>query len=63
MLGLNRWSTQEQIKQAYRRMMSKFHPDKMVAKGASEVEVIEAHDIVQDIKSAYEMLVKSRRVR
>lgn len=63
MLGLNRWANQEQIKQAYRRMMGKFHPDKLLAKGASEVEVIEAHDIIHDIKNAYEMLVKSKRMR
>ena len=63
MLGINRWSDQGQIKQAYRRMMAKYHPDKVLARGASDVEVIEAHDIVHDIKYAYEMLVKSKRVR
>ncbi|RDH81551.1 MAG: co-chaperone DjlA [endosymbiont of Galathealinum brachiosum] len=63
MLGVNRWANQEQVKQAYRRMMSKFHPDKLVAKGASEVEVVEAHDIVHDIKNAYEMLIKSKRMQ
>ena len=63
MLGVNRWANQAQIKQAYRRLMGKFHPDKLLARGASEVEVIEAHDIVYDIKYAYEMLVKSKRVR
>ena len=63
MLDLNRWASQDQIKQSYRRMMSKFHPDKLLAKGASEVEVIEAHDIIHDIKHAYEMLVKTKRMR
>jgi len=62
-LGINRWANQEQIKRAYRRMLAKFHPDKLVSRGASEVEVIEAHDIVHDIKYAYEMLLKSKRVR
>lgn len=63
MLGISRWADQGQIKQAYRRMMGKFHPDKLLARGASDVEVIEAHDIVHDIKDAYEMLVKSKRAR
>jgi len=63
MLGLTRWANQDQIKQAYRRMMSQFHPDKMVARGASDVEVIEAHDIVHDIQCAYEVLLKSKRMR
>ncbi len=62
MLGLTRWADQGQIKLAYRRMLAKFHPDKLVARGASEVEVIEAHDIVHDVKYAYEMLVKSKRI-
>lgn len=61
MLGVSRWSNQHQIKQAYRRMMSKFHPDKMSARGASKVEIIEANDIVRDAKNAYDMLVKTKR--
>ncbi len=60
-LGLNKRASQEQIKTAYRRMMSKFHPDKMVSRGASEVEIMEAYDIVYDIKCAYEMLAKLKR--
>jgi len=63
MLGVNRWANQGQIKQAYRRMISQSHPDKMLARGASEVEIIEAHDIVYDIKSAYDLLIKTKRVR
>ncbi len=63
LLGVNRWADQDQIKQGYRRMMSKYHPDKMLARGACEVEVIEAHDIIHDVKHAYEMLVKAKRVR
>jgi len=62
-LGVKRWANQMQIKQAYRRMMSKYHPDKLLARGASNVEVIEAHDIVFDIKQAYEILVKPKRDR
>jgi len=63
MLGVNRWADKGQIKQAYRRMIGKYHPDKMQARGASQVEVIEAHDIVHDIKQAYEILLNSKRVR
>ncbi len=62
-LEINRWATQQQVKQAYRRMIGKFHPDKMQARGASDIEIIEAHDIVHDIKMAYEMLMKAKRVR
>lgn len=60
-LGITRKAKQDQIKQAYRRMMSQHHPDKLVARGATEVEVIEAQSITQEIKNAYDMLVKTRR--
>ncbi len=60
-LGVNRWSSQGQVKQAYRRMIGKFHPDKLLSRGASEVEVVEAHDMVYDIQNAYDILLKSRR--
>jgi len=62
MLGVNRWANQDQIKQSYRRMLSQYHPDKLVARGASEAELIETQDITMDIKRAYEMLVKSKRI-
>ena len=61
MLGLPGRAKQDQIKQAYRRMMSQNHPDKLVARGATEVEIEEAQSITQDIKQAYEMLIKTRR--
>jgi len=60
-LGLSRWAAQDQVKLSYRRLMSQFHPDKMMSRGASEVEVIEAHDIVYDIKFAYDMIMKLKR--
>ena len=62
-LGLNRWASHVQIKQGYRRMMGKYHPDKMISRGASEVEVIEAHDIVNEIKNAYDILFNLKRMR
>lgn len=63
LLGIDRWADKVQVKQAYRRLMNKFHPDKLHAKGASKVEVIEAHDVVHDIRHAYELLLKSKRVK
>ncbi len=62
LLGLNRLCSADQVKQAYRRMMSQNHPDKLIARGASNVEILEAQDIAQDVKAAYDMLVKSRRI-
>lgn len=61
LLGVTRKATPAQVKQAYRKLMSLNHPDKLVARGATDVEIIEAQSITQDIKNAYELLVKTRR--
>lgn len=62
-LGVKRRASKEQIKKAYRSMMNLHHPDKLEARGASEVELIESQEIVHDIKRAYELLSRSRRIR
>jgi len=62
LLGVSRRASQEQIKQAYRRMLSRYHPDKLQARGATEVEIIESQDLLQDLKKACDMLLKSRRI-
>ena len=63
MLNIDRKSSPQEIKQAYRRMMSQCHPDKLVARNVSEVEMLEAQDLVQDIKRAYELLSRTRKIR
>ena len=63
LLEVGRKASQEQIKLAYRRMMSLNHPDKLIARGATTVEIIEAQDLIQDLKNAYELLIKAKRVR
>jgi len=62
-LGVGRWTKPEQVKKAYRSMMGLHHPDKLQARGASEIELIESQEIVCDIKSAYEILMNARRIR
>lgn len=61
-LGISRFSTSQQIKQAYRRLMSLNHPDKLMARGAGEGEILEAQGLVQNVKTAYELLVKTRKL-
>ncbi len=61
-LGISRLSSFEQVRQAYRRLMSQNHPDKLIARGASEKEIVEAQGITQQVKAAYDMLVKTRRI-
>lgn len=53
-LGVSRDATNDQIKKAYKKIMLKYHPDKMG--GKSEEEKKEAEEIVKSANEAYETL-------
>ena len=59
-LGVNESATEQEIKKAYRKLMSKFHPDKLMSKGLSDKEMEEATEKVQRIKAAYEQVKRSK---
>ena len=48
------------IKKAYRRLMNKNHPDKLVAKGLPEEMISVANQKTQAIREAYEVLKKHK---
>ena len=53
-LGIQESASKEQVKKAYRKLISRNHPDKLIAKGASESEIKEANEKTSRIRSAYE---------
>jgi len=55
-------ATDVEIKKAYRRMMSKNHPDKLIAKGLPPEMIKIATQKTQQIKSAYENIKKTRNM-
>jgi DnaJ like chaperone protein len=57
-LGLTPSATQSEVKQAYRRLMSQHHPDKLAAKGLSEDIMIRAKEKTQQISKAYQTIQK-----
>lgn len=59
-LGIQTSSNKEEVKRAYRKLISRNHPDKLIAKGASEHEIKEANEKTSRIRSAYEDICKSR---
>ncbi|HBB52900.1 MAG TPA: co-chaperone DjlA [Legionellales bacterium] len=55
-LNLPSSASQTEVKKAYRRLMSQYHPDKMMAKGASELDIQKATEKTQEISKAYEQI-------
>lgn len=52
-----------ELKKAYRRQMSKHHPDKLQAQGLPESMLERAKERTQQIQAAYELLCKQRGMR
>ncbi|MGE0483960.1 MAG: co-chaperone DjlA [Gammaproteobacteria bacterium] len=55
-LGVTANASVDDIKKAYRRLMSQHHPDKLIAKGMPEEMVKVATTKAQEIRAAYELL-------
>lgn len=54
-------STIEQVKKAYRRLISQHHPDKLVSKGLPEEMIKIATIKTSEIRAAYEIIIKARK--
>ncbi|MCS5710117.1 co-chaperone DjlA [Candidatus Berkiella aquae] len=63
MLGVTAKSTDQEIKKAYRKLMSQHHPDKLVAKGLPEEMIKLATEKVQKIQKAYEYICQLRGIK
>ena len=61
-LDVSSTTSNADVKKAYRRMMSKNHPDKLIAKGLPPEMIKVATQKTQQIKSAYETIKKSRNL-
>jgi DnaJ like chaperone protein len=62
LLGVAKSNTDAEIKKAYRKLMSQNHPDKLVSKGLPEEMIKLATEKTVEIKTAYELICKSRGI-
>ena len=60
LLGVPQTATKQEVKKAYRRLMSQHHPDKLIAKGSSEASIKIANEKTQKIRKAYEEICNSK---
>lgn len=61
-LGVNATDSDREVKQAYRRLMSQFHPDKLIAEGVPEDMIKLATERTQEIQNAWEQVRKARGI-
>lgn len=63
LLGVSGEASPAQIKQAYRRLLSRHHPDKLAGAGASAARLREATEITSELHRAYALLRQRRTGR
>lgn len=59
-LGLENGADSGEVKKAYRKLVSEYHPDKIIAKGLPEDFIKFAEGKFREINEAYEAITKSR---
>lgn len=59
-LGLEKTATDAELKKAYRKLMSEYHPDKLIGQGMPEDMIKAATERSQEIQAAYDLIKKSR---
>ena len=62
-LGINASSSNAEVKQAYRRLMNKNHPDKLASQNPDAAAITEAERKTREIRTAYELLRNRRSIR
>jgi DnaJ like chaperone protein len=59
-LGVSKDSSDAEIKRAYRKLMSQYHPDKLIGQGVPEDMVAMATEQAKEIQIAYDLIERNR---
>ncbi len=59
-LGVSKDSTDQEIKRAYRKLMSQYHPDKLMGQGVPEEMIAVATEQAKEVQTAYDLIKKNR---
>lgn len=62
-LGVTKDNTNQEIKRAYRKLMSQYHPDKLIGQGLPEDMIAVATEQAKDIQVAYDLIKKQRQIK
>lgn len=60
-LGVSADATDKEVKKAYRRLMSEYHPDKLIGQGVPDDMIQSATERSQEIQRAYDVIKKARK--
>ena len=63
LLGVSETSSAEQVKRAYRKLVSQNHPDKLAGQGASQAQLRAATERTRELHSAYAKVREQRGFR
>jgi DnaJ like chaperone protein len=61
-LGVTKDSSDAEIKRAYRKLMSQYHPDKLMGQGMPEDMIAMATEQAKEIQLAHELIKKTRNI-
>jgi DnaJ like chaperone protein len=62
-LGLTPSASDTEVKKAYRKLVSQYHPDKLVSRGLPEEMMDIAKNRVRDINTAYEQIKQAKGIK
>lgn len=61
-LGVSKDSSDAEIKRAYRKLMSQYHPDKLMGQGMPEDMIAMATEQAKEIQLAHDLIKKTRNI-